>query len=91
MKVLGSDYCQWLGWEESKTDESPRAFGIILHRDLGGVHWPDKRWMQYSHKPLRPPREKSCKFLKASHSQLMPWSILTKTNKVELCLNCFWN
>jgi hypothetical protein len=69
MNVLGSDYCQWLGWEESKTDESPRSFGIILHRDLGGVHWPDKRWMNYSHERLRPPRESSRYFLKASHLQ----------------------
>lgn len=67
MKVLESDYCQWLGWEESESDEFPRAFKIILHRDLGGVHWPDKRWMKYSHERLRPPRGTNRRFLEASH------------------------
>jgi hypothetical protein len=68
MKILGSDYCQWLGWEESKADESPRSFEIILHRDLGGVHWPDKRWMNCSHTRLRPPRARR-DFLTESHLQ----------------------
>lgn len=69
MNILGSDYCQWLGWEENKTDKFPRAFGIILHRDLGGVHWPDKRWMKNSHKRLTSYRETTPYVVKVSHLQ----------------------
>lgn len=67
MKILESDYCEWLGWEESKSDESPRAFAMVLHRNLGSAHWPDKRWMRYSHTQLRPPRHENRYFLKGSH------------------------
>ena len=70
MDFLESDYCQWLGWEERKTDESPQAFGIVLHRDLGGARWHDKRWVKYSHPRLRPHRPKNVRNgrrFKASH------------------------